>query len=218
MSAGAKQQVEQQLRSALKTSHEDIKYIPHINKHYPSRLRPLAACLFCTAGFLPHEEYPTQNVLIEIPDGILDDAPLAVILGGVAWFAACLSSYQSDDDDKHDGYWHHRFCWILEGCFEVFGDCPLPKLSAQGSAFCIGLCFDCPKEFGNKEPKRIFKTFTAMIVFLTNRNILLQCCQRCRILYTRFSSNATLPASVNESFVSTDAFGIPHQSTSSEFY
>ena len=38
-SLDARQQVEQQLQSAVSKSHEeDIKYVPHINEHYPKAL------------------------------------------------------------------------------------------------------------------------------------------------------------------------------------
>ena len=209
-SLGARQQIEQQLRSVLKTSHEeDIKYIPCINKCYPKPFRQHATSLFCTAGFLPCEQYPTQDISIDIPQGILDDAPLAVMLGGVAWFAACLSSRCKDSNDEHDGGWHWRFRCILEDCFETCTDYPFPKLPAHGSAFCMELQSDRPGELGDEESKRILKIFTAVAIFLGNKNILLQCCRRCQTLYTRFSSGAIHSTSINESSVDTDASGTP---------
>ena len=215
MSLGARQRIEHQLWSALKTSHEeDIKYIPYINKRYPKFFRQHAASLFCTAGFPPCEQYPTQDVSIDIPHGILDDAPLAVMLGGVAWFAACLLSCHEGSDDRHDRGWHWKFHCILEDCFETCADYPFPKLPAQGSSFCVELHSDYPEEFGDEESKRVLKIFSAVAIFLSNKNGLLQCCQRCQILYTRVSSGAILPTSINESSVNTDASGIPSQSTS----
>ena len=214
---GAKQQVEQQLRSALKKSHEDIiEYIPHINEHYPSPLQQHAASLLCT-GFQIHEKHPPQDVSIDIPDGILDDAPLTVILGGVAWFATtCLMSLggdSEDSDDEHNEEWHRKFFRILEDHLisKAFIDCPLPQLSMQGSAFCILLHFDFLEECCDIEPARILKIFAAVAIFLRNKNVLLRCCRKCRVLYTRFFSGAIPCTSINES-------GIPSQFTSTEFY
>ena len=200
----------QQLRSALKTSHEeDIKYIPYINKRYPKFLRQHATSLFCTAGFLPPEQYPTQDVSMDVPRGILDDAPLAVMLGGVAWFAAWLLSYHEDSDDEHDRGWHWNFYYILGDCCATCADYPFPKLPAQGSAFCVELHSDYLEEFGDEESKPVLKIFAAVAIFLSKKNSLLQCCRRCQILYTRVSSSAILPTSINESSANTDASGIP---------
>ena len=218
-SLGTRQQVEQQLRSALKTSHEEnINYIPCINKHYPKLFQRHAASLFCTAGFPPCEQRPTQDASIDIPHGILDDTPLAVMLGGVAWFAACLWSHRDNSDDEHNENWHYKFRHILEAHFETFTDYPLPRLPAQGFAFCKELYFDCPKGFGHGEPKCILQIFAAVAIFLRNKNALLQCCRRCQIVYTPFSSDAALSTSINESSVNTDAPGTPSQSTSPELY
>lgn len=209
MSPGARQQVEQHLRSALKTfREEEIKYIPCINQQYPKPFRRHAASLLCTTGFPPCEQHPTQDVSVDIPDGILDDAPLAVILGGVAWFAACLSSSHKDSDDEHNGSWHCTFRWILQDRFETF-TYPLPKLPTQGFAFCTELSFDCPGQFGDKEPKRILKIFAAVAVFLTNKHVLLpKCCPKCQVLYTRLSLDATLSTNINELSVNTDVSGM----------
>ena len=222
VSPGARPQVEQQLRRALKKSHEDIKYIPHINEQYPSTLRRHAASLFCTAGFLPREEHPTQDVSIDIPDGILDDVPLAVLLGGVAWFATCLDSPdEGDNDDKHDDNWHSIFCYILYHPLGAFIDFPPPKLSAQISNFYIGLYFDLPDfwDFDTcEERKRFLKIFSAVAIFLRNKNVLFQCCRRCQVLFTRFFWDATFFASINESSVITDSSGILSQSISATLY
>ena len=218
-SPAARQQVEQQLRCALKKSYEDITYIPLINEQYPSLLRRDATSVFCTVGFPPREEHPTQVVSIDIPDGILDDAPLAVMLGGVAWFAASLGSCGwATSDDKHDKKWHSIFFPILYDHFEAFTDYPLPKLPAQGSAFCTELYFDFLEEFGDEEPMRVLKIFAAVAIFLRNKNVFFQRCRRCQILYTRFFSDTTLSASINELPVNADQSGIPSQSTSAEFY
>ena len=213
--------MEQQLRCALKKFHEeDITYIPCINEQYPSPLRQHAASLFCTAGSLPREEHPTQDVSIDIPDGILDDAPLAVLLGGVAWFATCLMSRRMDSDDRHDEQWHSMFLQIFIDASEAFIDYPLPELPAQVSNFCIGLYFDCHslEGSGSKECKRILKIFSAVAIFLRKKNVLLQCCRRCQNFYTQFSSDATFSASISESSVNTDPSGILSQSISAALY
>ena len=151
---------------------------------------------------------------MDIPQGILDDAPLAVLLGGVAWFAACLMSCRTDSDDEHDEVWHWRFHCILEDCLKICTDYPFPKLPAQGSVFCMELQSDRPEEFGDEESKHILKIFAAVAIFLSNKNGLFQCCRRCQILYTRVSSGAILPTSINELPTNSDASGIPSQSTS----
>ena len=212
VSPGARQQVEQQLRSALKTPHEeeDITYIPCINERYPSLLRQHAASLFCTAGFPPCEEHPTQGVSIDIPPGILDDAPLAVMLGVVVWFAICLRRPSFDgSDDQHDENWHVSFFYVLGALLETFTEYTFPKLPAQGFAFCIELSLDCPEDFGDDEPKRILRIFAAVAIFLRNKNVLLGGCRRCQILCTRFFSDTTRSTSINESSVNTNASGIP---------
>ena len=211
VSPGARQQVEQQLRSALKTPHEeDITYIPCINEHYPSPLRRHAASLFCIAGFPPCEEHPTQDVSIDIPHGILDDAPLPVMLGGVAWFATCLRwSDFEDSDDEHDKNWHDSFFCILGALLETFTEYAFPKLPAQGFSFCIEFSLDCPGAFGRDKPKRILRIFAAMAIFLRNKNTLLGGCRRCQFLCTRFFSDTTRSTSINEPSVNTDASGMP---------
>ena len=70
--------------SVRKSHDEDIKYVPHINEHYPGVLRQFAASFFCTAEFPSHEEHPTQDLAIDIPPGIPNNTPLTVILGGIA--------------------------------------------------------------------------------------------------------------------------------------
>ena len=225
VSPGARQQVEQQLRSALKTPHEeDITCIPCINERYPSLLRQHAASLFCTAEFPPCEEHSTEGVSIDIPHGILDDAPLTVMLGGVAWFATCLRwSHFEDSDDEHDEDWHAHFYRILNPFDKIITEYPFPKLSAGGFAFCMELSFDYPEpeEFvltKHTKLKRVNRIVAAVATFLRNKKVLLRWCRRCQILYTRFSLDETHSTSINESSVNTDAFGIPSQSTSAEFY
>ena len=202
--------MEQQLRSAVRKSHEeDVKYVPHINEHYPGVLRRFAASFFCTAGFPSREEISTQDLLIDIPPAIFDDTSLPVMLGGIAWFAACIwLPCFGDRNNEHNPAWHSRFRCILGDYIETFTECPLPTLPAQGFEFCIELYFDCPgREFTCEEPKRALKIFVAVAMFLTNKNFLLQCCPRCRFLYTQFFSDAALSRSINESSVNTDAFG-----------
>ena len=220
VSPGARKQVEQQLRCALKTPHKEyITYTPCINEHYPSLLRQHAASLFCTAGFPPCGEHPIQGVSIDIPYGILDDAPLAVMLGGVAWFATCLRwSDFEDSDDKHNENWHVSFFYILGALLATFTEYTFPKLPAQGFSFCIEFSLDCPEAFGRDKPKRILRIFAAMAIFLRNKNALLGGCQRCQFLCTRFFSDTTRSTNINEPSVNTDASGIPSQSASAEFY
>ena len=207
--------MEQQLRSAIRISHEeDIKYVPHINEHYPEVLRQSATSFFCTAGSPSREEHPTQHLSIDIPPGILDDAPLAIMLGGIAWFGACIQMpCFRDGDDNHNEEWHERFRLILEDYIETFTECSFPTLPAQGFAFCKELYFDCHKEFACEKPKQVLKIFVAVAIFLTNRNVSLQCCSRCQFLYTQFFSDEALSRNINESSVrvNTDASGIPSQ-------
>ena len=214
-SLDARQQVEQQLWSAVRISHEEgIKYVPHINEHYPRVLRQSAASFFCTAGSPSREEHPTQHLSIDIPPGILDDTPLAVMLGGIAWFAACIwlqkfgDSADEHNRERHNVMWHQRFCYILGDYIETFTEYPLPTLPAQGSAFCMELYFDCHgDESSCGEPKWVLKIFAAVAMCLTSKNILLQCCPRCQFLYTQFFSDGALSGSINESSVNTDASG-----------
>ena len=209
-SLDARQQVEQQLWSAVKKSHyEDIKYVPHVNEHYPRGIRQFAASFFCTAGLPSREEHPTQDLVIDIPPGILDNTPLAVMLGGIAWFAAYTQlSCLDDSNDNHDHTWHRSFCWIVEDYMEIFTECPLPMLPAQGFAFCMEVYFDCYDEgFPCGEPKRVLKIFAAVAIHLTSKNVLLQCCPRCQFLYTQFFSDAALSGSINESSANTHASG-----------
>ena len=92
--------------------------------------------------------------------------------------------------------------------------CPLPTLPAQGFAFCMELYFVChEEEFTCEEPKRFLKTFLAVAIFLTSKNVLLQCCRRRQFLYTQFFSDAALSRSINESSMYINASGIPSQST-----
>ena len=201
--------MEQQLRSAVRISHEeDIKCAPHINEHYPEVLRQSATSFFCTAGSPSREEHPTQHLPIDIPPGILNDAPLAVMLGGIAWLAACIwMPCFGDSDDDHNEDWHSRFHCLLADYIQTFTECPLPTLPAQGFAFCKELHFDFPKGFGYDEPKRIFQIFASIAIFLTNKNVLLQCCPRCQFLYTQFFSDVALSRSINKSSVNTGVSG-----------
>ena len=202
--------MEQQLRSAVKKSHdEDIKYVPHINEHYPRVLRPSAASFFCAAGSPSREEHPTQRLSIDIQPGILDDTPLAVMLGGIAWFATCIwLPHIGDWNNEHNLMWHQRFRRILEDYIGAFTECLLPTLPAQGFAFCKELYFDCYRgEFPCGKPKWVLKIFAAVAMCLTSKNILLQCCPRCQFLYTQFFSDAALSGSIDESSVNTDASG-----------
>ena len=62
-------------------------------------------------------------------------------------------------------------------------------------------------EYTCEEPKRVLKIFAAVAMYLTSKNVLLQCCPRCQFLYTQFFSDAALSGSIDESFVNTDASG-----------
>ena len=95
---------------------------------------------------------------------------------------------------------------------ETFTECPLPTLPAQGFAFCIEGYIDCHEEgFPCEELKRALKIFAAVAMYLTSKNVLLQCCSRCQFLYTQFFSDAALPRSINELSMNTDASGnLPH--------
>jgi len=186
---GARQQVEQQLRSRLVVSDEqDVTYMPYINDHFPDESREYAAWLSCTAGLPPCTGHLT-NVSIDIPDGLLDGAPLAVILGANAWLAACLQSPPvQNGNDTHDEGWHIEFWWTLQRCFKTFTKYPPPKLSVEGVAFCTELYFDCePHVFGGELPTHstlhILKTFVAVAIFLRKKNVLLHCCRRCQVLF-----------------------------------
>ncbi|KIM70924.1 hypothetical protein SCLCIDRAFT_1207123 [Scleroderma citrinum Foug A] len=198
VSPGARQRVQLQLRSRLVISHrQDVTYMPYINDHYPRQLRPCAAWLSCTAGLPPCTEHLTS---IDIRDGLLDDAPLVVILGVIAWVAACLESPPvRNGNDEHDEEWHNTFRSTL---LETFTECPLPKLSLKGVAFCAELCFDGgPRLFsddGDSElDPRTLKTFVAVAIFLRNKNVLLHCCRRCQVLFARFFSDTVLSASLD---------------------
>jgi len=194
---GARQQVEQQLRSRLVISDtQDVTYIPYINDHYPDELRACAAWLSCTAGLPPCTEHLT-DVSIDIPDGLLDGAPLALILGATAWVAACLRPLPvQNDNDKHDEGWHRDFYCNLQLCFETFTECPLPRLSLKGVTFCTELAFDCERRiFGYEKPERNLKTFVVVAIFLRKKNVPLHCCRRCQVLFARFFSDTALSAS-----------------------
>ena len=158
--------------SVRKSHDEDIKYVPHINEHYPGVLRQFAASFFCTAEFLSHEEHPTQDLAIDILPGIPDNTPLAVMLGGIAWLAAYIQlSCSEDSNNNHNHAWHQSFCWIVEGYMETFTECPLPTLPAQGFAFCIEGYIDCHEEgFPCEELKRALKIFAAVAMYLTSKN------------------------------------------------
>ena len=208
---GARQQVEQQLRSRLVMSDEqDVSYIPYINDH-PHRLRKCAAWLSCTAGLPPCTEHLTQDASIDIPDGVLDDAPLAVILGATAWVAACLRSpLVENDGDRHDRGWHFRFWSTLYLWFESLTEYPPLKFSLEGLAFCAELYFDCHEhwEVFGKGPKHTLKTFVAVAIFLRNKNLLLHCCRRCQVLFARFFSDTALSASLGDLSLDSDDSGM----------
>ena len=206
----ASQQVEQQLRSRLVSDTQDVTYIPYINDHYPHRLRECAAQLSCTAGLPPCTEHLT-DVSIDIPDGLLDGAPPAVILGATAWVAAGLwSPPVQNGNNEHDEGWHFQFWLTLYRWFESFTEYPPPKLSLEGLAFCAELYFDCePQEvFGEKEPKRTLKTFVAVAIFLRNKNVLLHCCRRCQVLFACFFSDTALSASLGDLSPDSDESGM----------
>ena len=209
---GASQQLEQQLRFRLVVPRgQDITYIPYINNHYPAELRGCAAWLSCTAGLPPCTEHLTQGASIDVPDGVLDDAPLAVISGVNAWVTACLlSSPVQKSTDKHDEGWHSLFLETLQKWFEAFPKYPLPNLSVEGVAFCAELCFDCGPHwvFGNRKLKRSLKTFVAVAIFLRKKSVLLHCCRRCQVIFARFFSDTTLSASLGDLSLDSDESGM----------
>ena len=200
---GARQQVEQQLRSRLVISDgQDVTYMPYVNDHYPHQLRRCAAWLSCTAG-LPSCTDSEHLTSIDIPDGLLDDASLAVILGTYTWIAACLQSPPvQNGNDEHDKRWHTTFQYTLHMWFDTFTEYLHPKLSLKGVAFCAELCFDGGSWLfsghGGKLDPRTLKTFVAVAIFLRNKNGLLHCCRRCQVLYARFFSDTVLSASLGD--------------------
>ena len=207
----ARQQVEQQLRSRLVISDtQDITYMPYINDHYPGKLRQCAAWLSCTAGLPLLVGNLTHDVPRDIPDGLLDDAPLAVILGANAWIAACLRSpLVHNRNGGHDEGWHSEFQGTLQAWFETFTEYPLPKLSLEGVAFCAELYFGCaPQLFGDEEPKRTLKTFLAVAIFLRKKSVLLHCCRRCQVLFAHFFSDTALSASLSDLSLDSDESGM----------
>ena len=201
VSPGARQQVEQQLRSRLVISlRQDVTYMPYINDHYPDELRECAAWLSCTAGLPPCTENLTS---IDIRDGLLDDASLAVVLGVNTWVAACLQSPPvRNGNDEHDEEWHDTFWSTLQPLLEAFTEYPLPKLSLKGVAFSAQLCFDGGSWLfsghGGKLDPRTLKTFVVVAIFLGNKNGLLHCCRRCQVLCAPFFSDTVLSASLGD--------------------
>ena len=194
---GARQRVEQQLLSRLVMSDEQgVTYMPYINNHFPDELRECAAWLSCTAGLPPCTKLLT-NASIDIPDGLLDGAPPALILGTIAWFAACLQSPPvQSDNDKHDGGWHREFHCTLQLWFETFTECALPKLSLKDVAFYADLAFDCERWiFGHEKPEHNLKTFVVVAIFLRKKDVPLHCCRRCQALFARSFSDTVLSAS-----------------------
>jgi len=210
---GARQQVEQQLRSRFVISDtQDVTYMPYINDHFPDELRCCAGWLSRTAGLPPCTEHPTS---IDIPHGLLDHSSLSVILGATAWVAACLRSppVPKNGNDKHDGGWHETFWCNLSAWFEIFTKYPPPKLSVEGVAFCTELYFDCePHVFGDELPTRstlrILKTFVAVAIFLRKKNVLLHCCRRCQVLFACFFSDTALSASLGDLSLDSDDSGM----------
>ena len=208
---GARQQVEQRLQSRLMIFHtQDITYIPYINDHYPERLHECAAWLSCTAGLPPLIEDLSRDVSIDIPAGLLDDAPPTVILGANAWVAACLqSSPVQNGNDEHDEGWHHRFWLTLQIWLETFTEYPLPEFSLKDVTFCKELYVDCdPWTFGHEEPKHTLQIFVAVAIFLRNKNVLLHCCRRCQVLFARFFSDTALSASLGDLSLDSDGSGM----------
>lgn len=183
VSPGARPNLEQNLRSQLVAPAEfDPTYIPHINLHYPDQLRKCAASLVCTAGLLPREERHTQDISIKVPDGVLDDAPLTVMLGAIAWFAACQVSFLFDKN-KHDKTWHNEFYSIVTAGLELFPQCSIPVLSEKGLAFCKVL--GCQSRvFDGEERERTLKIFVGVAIFLSSKQELpLDWCPKCQFLY-----------------------------------
>ena len=214
VSPGARQQVEQRLRSQLVISPQDVTYMPYINDHYPRQLRECAAWLSCTAGLqsCTDSEHLTS---IDIPDGLLDDASLAVILGTCAWVVACLRPHWNpvqNGNDRHDEEWHDTFRWTLQMWFDTYTEYPHPKLSLKGVAFCAELCFDGGPCFFSDDGEDLelaptLKTFVAVAIFLRNKSVLLHCCRRCQVLFARFFSDTALSASLGDLSLDSDESG-----------
>lgn len=181
VSLGARHQVEHKIRSQLVPFHgEDIEYPPY----YPEPLRDWATSLSFTDSDISHG----QIFAVHILNGILNDAPLAVMLGAIAWFDAWFDVSFPESNDEHDKIWHDRFNFMLMDLLNmIFAEYPLPELSAQGLSFCIELSFDCPETFSSIEPKRTLKTFAAIVMLLRSRDIPLHCCRGCTFLCTYFS-------------------------------
>ncbi|KAL4072426.1 hypothetical protein V8B97DRAFT_1844741, partial [Scleroderma yunnanense] len=78
---GVRKQVEQQLRSQVILDEADIEFTPHLNGNYPGALRWEVAQLSC--GLPLCSEDLTQSLSVDIPDAVLDEAPLGIKLGVV---------------------------------------------------------------------------------------------------------------------------------------
>jgi len=198
--------MEQQLRSRIVTTDkEDFKFIPYINDHYPNWLRMEAAGLSCTAG-LPQIEHLTQDVSIDIRDGIFDGAPLAVKLGAIPWVISRLRSPPDwTDIDWHDEAWHEEFAQFFKCYLNIIAEWPLLELSVEGLSFCKELCSDSRLWTSDgKENRLAAETFVAVAMFLRSKDVLLHCCPRCQILYARFFSDTALAASFDGSPLDSD--------------
>ncbi|KAL4079722.1 hypothetical protein J3A83DRAFT_1149726 [Scleroderma citrinum] len=191
---GVRQQVEQQLRSQVMLDEADVQYTPHVNSNYPRALRWAVAELSC--GLPSCSEYLARDVLVHIPDAVLDEAPLGIKLGMIPWVVASVAHpHVQNSGDEHDEEWHCRFEEFFSHSDEIFREFPLPKLSIEGLAFCKELHFDdWPSE--GTEWKLTLKTFVAVAMFLRKKGVLLHCCRKCQILYAHFFSDKPLSASL----------------------
>ncbi|KAL4079707.1 hypothetical protein J3A83DRAFT_4211970 [Scleroderma citrinum] len=194
---GVRPQVEQQLRSQVILDEAEVEYVPHLNNNYPRALRRAVAELSC--GLLSCSEDQTQRLSADIPDAVLDEAPLDIKLGMIPWVVASVDPNSNPDvqnsGDKHDRWWHNGFEDFFSYNSNIFREFPLPKLSIEGLAFCNELQFD-DWPFDKAERKPTLTTFVAVAMFLRKKGVLLHCCRRCHILYARFFSDKSLSASL----------------------
>ncbi|KAL4072412.1 hypothetical protein V8B97DRAFT_1917194 [Scleroderma yunnanense] len=194
---GVRPQVEQQLRSQVILDEAEVEYVPHLNNNYPRALRRAVAELSC--GLLSCSEDQTQRLSADIPDAVLDEAPLGIKLGMIPWVVASVDPNSNPDvqnsGDKHDRWWHNGFEDFFSYNSNIFREFPLPKLSIEGLAFCNELQFD-DWPFDKAERKPTLTTFVAVAMFLRKKGVLLHCCRRCHILYARFFSDKSLSASL----------------------
>jgi len=168
--------------------------------------------LSCTAGLPSCTEHLTQDVPIDIPDGLLNGAPLAIILGATAWVAACLRSHPVQNGNGHDDRWHKEFRGISNSWFAIFDDPhdKLPELSVKGFEFLEELYSDGVPWFNvDKEEESMctLKTFVTVAIFLRNKNVLLHCCRRCQVLFARFFLDTALSASLGDLSLDSDESG-----------